>query len=35
MQKLLEKLEEIEKTKGNKDQIAELKARISALTIQL
>lgn len=35
MQQLLEKLEQIEKAKGSKNQIEELKARISALTTQL
>ena len=35
VQRLLEKLDEIEKSKANRNQIEELKARITALTTQL
>ena len=35
MQELLEKLDAIEKSKANRNQIEELKARIAALTTQL
>jgi len=35
VQRLLEKLDEIEKSKANRNQIEELKARIAALTTQL